>query len=76
MRYERARADVVEFARGEVVAVENLVELAGGLDLGEVGRDALAQRVLSARQRPGDLVLVPEAERDAQVRIQVPEHRE
>ena len=76
VRDERARADVVELARREVIAVEYLVELAGRLELGEVGGDALAQRVRAARQRPGNLVLGPEAECDAQVRVEMPEHGE
>src|SRR5690606_14965766 len=48
----RARADVVELARREVVAIEDLLQLAGRLALREIRRDALAQFVAALRQGP------------------------
>ena len=74
--HERARADVVELARREVVAIENLLELAGRFELREVRRDALAKRLVALRQRPSDLVRRPERERDAQVRVEVAQQLE
>ncbi len=76
MAHEGARADVVELTRGEVVAIKNLLQLAGRLDLREIRGDALAQRLVALRQGPRDLIRRAERERHAQVRIEVAQQLE
>jgi len=52
------------------------LELARGLNLGEVGGHALAQRVVAFRDGPGDVVVGTDVKGDSQIGIEVPKQLE